>query len=32
VILYHAAVFLWCAGAAPDPAAGLAMALTAWRD
>jgi anthranilate phosphoribosyltransferase len=31
VILYHAAVFLWCAGAAPDPAAGLAMALDSWR-
>lgn len=26
VILYHAAVFLWAAGAAPDPAAGLAAA------
>ena len=31
VILYHAAVFLWCAGAAPDPAAGLAMARGAFR-
>lgn len=26
VILYHQAVFLWAAGAAPDPAAGLALA------
>jgi anthranilate phosphoribosyltransferase len=26
VILYHEAIFLWAAGAAPDPAAGLRMA------
>ena len=29
VILYHLAVFLWAAGAAPDPAAGLRVARAA---
>lgn len=29
VILYHLAVFLWAAGAAPDPSAGLSVARSA---
>ena len=29
VVRYHEAVFLWAAGAAPDPAAGLALARRA---
>ncbi len=32
VVRYHEAVFLWAAGAAPDPAAGLALARRAAGD